>query len=405
MLEERKTLKDKNIDSIGEYIIDSIIGFGGSSIIYMCHSNRGAGRYSIIKELYPSNLQIERNDMGLLIVPEESISVWELYVENALAEVTKTFEIGSDGQNNDDFVFKVENYFRLNNTVYTVLETSSGDIFTKIIEYCDNLSEDNADVVFVLDYILKIIDTLDSIHRKGYLHLDISPDNIYISQGTNTLRLIDYNSSIKENYVQANRGLFSFKVGYSAPELEKRTNIKIGVGKYTDTYSVCAILYRMIRGKVLNSKIVAFKSWDIRDTKFCRKLSQKAVSMLEDVFDRGFSMYEKRRFQTCAELMKAIETIKNYCQKPVLKSVILSPVSEFVGREAEVEDIIRVLDAFNYVFVCGMAGIGKSEVVKKYASVKRKEYESIYFCSYVDSLKRVVADMRFSTTDERYTNV
>ncbi len=395
MYDERITLIDNNINSISDYAIDSIIGYGGSSIIYKCHSKKINHKYYIIKELFPLALGIKRNDKGFLVVPEESNELWSAYKNNALSEIDKTADIGTDGENNDDFVFQIVDKFEANNTIYTVIETSSGYSLSDEIEYCDTIPDENADIISILGFIKKILNTLSVIHSKGYLHLDISPDNIYISNGTDILRLIDYNSSLKLEDVKSSLGLFSFKHGYSAPELENRDILKTDIGVYTDLYSVCAIFYRMLCGKTITTDVIALKNWGLHTSKFCENLSDASISLIEKVFDKGFKNYKKIRFQSCEELMQAIENIENSCLKQPLKSVVWSPSPLFVGRKKEIDSIDDAIHSSNFIFVSGMAGIGKSELVRKYVSLKSKEYESIYFCSYKDSLKQVVASMRF----------
>lgn len=395
MCDERITLIDNNIKFISDYAIDSIIGYGGSSIIYKCHSKKISQKYYIIKELFPLALGIKRNDKGFLVVPEASNELWSAYKNNALSEIDKTADIGTDGENNDDFVFQIVDKFEANNTIYTVIETSSGYSLSDEIEYCDTIPEENADIISILVFIKKILNTLSVIHSKGYLHLDISPDNIYISNGTDILRLIDYNSSLKLEDVKSSLGLFSFKHGYSAPELENRDILKTDIGVYTDLYSVCAIFYRMLCGKTITTDVIALKNWGLHTSKFCDNLSDASISLIEKVFDKGFKNYKKIRFQSCEELMQAIENIENSCLKQPLKSLVLSPSPLFVGRKKEIDSIDDAIHNSNFIFVSGMAGIGKSELVRKYVSLKSKEYESIYFCSYKDSLKQVVASMRF----------
>jgi serine/threonine protein kinase len=53
----------------------------------------------------------------------------------------------------------------------------------------------DAGFVELCEVILKVLDALAPIHTKGYLHLDISPDNLFISN-TGLVRIIDYNSAL-----------------------------------------------------------------------------------------------------------------------------------------------------------------------------------------------------------------
>lgn len=67
------------------------------------------------------------------------------------------------------------------------------------------------------------------------------------------------------------------------------------------------------------------------------------------------------------------------------------PKSVFCGRNSVIEEISqKYADGERVVFVQGIGGIGKTEIVKQYAKQKRSEYTTIIFATYSGSLINLV---------------
>ena len=67
------------------------------------------------------------------------------------------------------------------------------------------------------------------------------------------------------------------------------------------------------------------------------------------------------------------------------------PKSVFCGREDVIKDIAQKFDdGERVVFVQGIGGIGKTEIVKQYAKRYRSSYDTIIFATYADSLLSLV---------------
>lgn len=73
------------------------------------------------------------------------------------------------------------------------------------------------------------------------------------------------------------------------------------------------------------------------------------------------------------------------------------PDSHFVGREAELAAIHEQLNGQeNKLFLVGMGGIGKSEIVRMYLKRHAREYDVVLWLSFEDSLRRtLLSDVAF----------
>lgn len=69
------------------------------------------------------------------------------------------------------------------------------------------------------------------------------------------------------------------------------------------------------------------------------------------------------------------------------------PSTAFLGREKELATVSDKLSAEPILFLSGIGGIGKSELVKKYAKLHQKDYINVIYLRYHDSLHRTIADI------------
>jgi len=86
---------------------------------------------------------------------------------------------------------------------------------------------------------------------------------------------------------------------------------------------------------------------------------------------------------------------------PDLSDILLSAkvptaTKTFLGRKEELKEAASLLQEHSLLFVTGIAGIGKSEFTKAYASKNGKKYTNILFLYYDGSLKKCIAGLSFS---------
>lgn len=68
----------------------------------------------------------------------------------------------------------------------------------------------------------------------------------------------------------------------------------------------------------------------------------------------------------------------------------------FCGRDNEITKLHELLSDMNKIFIGGIAGIGKSEFVKAYANIHKKDYTNILYFNYTGSLQNMIADIDFA---------
>lgn len=80
----------------------------------------------------------------------------------------------------------------------------------------------------------------------------------------------------------------------------------------------------------------------------------------------------------------------------IIGNKLPSVTSDFVGRKEELKRIDTILSKEAHVFITGMAGIGKSELVKAYAHKNKKKYTNIIYIYYSGDLRKDISNLIFA---------
>ncbi|MCL2249792.1 MAG: tetratricopeptide repeat protein [Oscillospiraceae bacterium] len=373
---------------------------GGSSLVYVARPLDGLFQdVYMIKEFYPHDLMAERKpDGGVSFMTQATDQVML-----RMGRVSRESEIANalrrhDG-NNDPLFLSYSTPIQANNTLYTIIATEAGAMLSQRI---DNGYFRSKQFEEICDALLNILAALKPIHEKGYLHLDVSPDNIHFSD-SGVARLLDYNSAFQIEDSD-DKVLFSVKQGYSAPELyeysgTKSTNLSFA----TDLFSVAAIFFELLTGRRLLEDDWRYpkKKHLSNENSYLNGASTLLLDKANLFLQKGLSLTPKRRFKSVDEMRKALSDLKKLWSKFSLENNQKRPYSHFIGREGDLKKIDDILNSDTYVILEGIGGIGKSELAKRYAWQFRERFDIVQFITYDKNLVTTIAtSLRIRNFDE-----
>lgn len=118
--------------------------------------------------------------------------------ENALREVQTAKELFYDEerQENSPYLYHIEYFTRMGDTYYLKIDTSEG---RTLQSYIKEQIEERLSLQEALEMIKQLLEILSSLSKRGYIHGDIKPQNIWMSgQGAAmTQKLLDMGSAFK----------------------------------------------------------------------------------------------------------------------------------------------------------------------------------------------------------------
>lgn len=143
-----------------------------------------------------------------------------------------------------------------------------------------------------------VMESLVTVHEKGLIHRDISPDNILITK-TGDVKLIDFGAA-KQTNLDGKSLSIVLKQGF-APEEQYRTHGE--QGPWTDVYALAATIYFCLTGQLPPESIQRL----VRDTVMRpSELGADIASNQENALMKALAVYKKNRYESVRQFMNAI---------------------------------------------------------------------------------------------------
>lgn len=330
------------------YVIDRKLAEGGFSLLYLAHLE-GSGRYVALKEYFPrfmDNGVVQRQEDGKILccMPFSQSNREERYfLEKGRAcfqkEVMLTQKAGivygEDGafqqQNNADILRAEGPMEDTRGNLYLAVDSFQGESLGQFIErgfvrHCDGHIESNQFLEEIIRILKKTTIRLSALHDSAdLLHLDLSPDNIYLALADGKTRrqpyIIDYGSAMDRSEGRA--GDCRTVNPFSAPEVRALAEYgDSGCGyepdESSDIYALAAILFYAATGSLFTAESRLFSTdWEeqIRRGYSAGLPAFHGTSSFSDsliaFFRRGLAPAQQARFQTAKQLLDALEELEN----------------------------------------------------------------------------------------------
>ena len=202
-----------------DYVLDSELGSGGFSIVYLARHRLNTDWLFAIKEYFPRELVARDGDSGnVRPVNTEADGAFEdgLRRFRDEAEQLRRFR-------NERYIVSCLNYFEANGTAYLVMDHDEGLPLSEFLRRREAAGQPftEADLRAVVEPLLE---GLEVVHRAGVLHRDIKPGNIFVRRPDDITGrpaqpvLIDFGAA-KQNYLaRHSRSQAPYTPGYAACE-------------------------------------------------------------------------------------------------------------------------------------------------------------------------------------------
>ncbi|GAB2578801.1 hypothetical protein GCM10027034_06900 [Ramlibacter solisilvae] len=218
---------------LADYEIERTLGGGGFGITYLARDSNLQLPVAI-KEYFPGDLVTRESDSSVRVrggnAAHQEQYDWGLERFLDEARALATFRHPN--------IVRVLRYFRENGTAYIVMEYESGQSLKRWVPQNAPLSRHA-----LLSVIHPLLDGLEAVHKNGFLHRDIKPDNIYV-RADGTPVLLDFGAARR---VSAQQDLTNIVSPGFAPF--EQYHSQGNQGPWTDLYSIGAVMYWMMTGK------------------------------------------------------------------------------------------------------------------------------------------------------------
>lgn len=370
------------------YTINKLIGRGGSSFVYLAEKKIGTSKNKVlIKELCPKYMSdsLHRDETNIYSTSLD----FKLFLENMKKEQAFHLALKKDG---NPHIFDLHDIFNENNTEYIVTSYEQGDMLR-------SLFKDKPSPFDIVTYIIAILNALASLHQKGILHLDITPDNIFISKqkinGINLVKLIDFNNCIALDKPIKYDNLL---VNPSYASLELKILSEYGkTDSYdliysSDLYSVCSIFYEMVTGTPPANIPFPINS-DFYEAIENLNMHDLAKKICAGILTKGLLSDASMRYQNVNELLDDLHKLYNLLKQDTFLPVSYNPTknTSFCGRDRELKALCSSLFSHRKAFISGDNFIGKSALIDEFCSCNDTYFDIICKLKFYKDIKHTIA--------------
>lgn len=270
-----------------------VLGVGGFGITYIAWDMYNS-RLCAIKEYVPSNIVArEVQTDSLYAISSKNTDLFNLGLKKFYEEA-KTL----NSLSNVKSIVKAYDWFYQNNTAYLVMEYIEGLTLKQMVSD----TRGGLDYEYVKKIFFSLAIALHNIHAKGFLHRDISPENIYITSN-DEIKLLDFGAA--RYYVGAMSTSLTvvLKHGYAPPE---QYSSKGTQGPWTDIYALASTLYYVYTGQIIPSAPDRLQGMEMQPLS---QANTKVPREFEKLLKKCLNLDFKKRFQTIEEMLQAVKAL------------------------------------------------------------------------------------------------
>lgn len=217
---------------LNEYRIESLLGGGGFGLTYLAHDTLLDCKVAI-KEFLPGDIAV-RGDNDV-VQPRQGPAA-ELYEQGLRRFLEESRALAYVRHPN---IVRVNRFFEGNGTAYMVMEYERGLPLSNWIKHRRPLDRN-----LMLAIVRPLLDGLEAIHERGFLHRDVKPSNIYIRDDGQPV-LLDFGAARRFN--GSDNTMTAIVTPGFAPFEQYHSHGH--QGPWSDIYSMGAVMYWLVTGQ------------------------------------------------------------------------------------------------------------------------------------------------------------
>ena len=324
---------------LNRYYLGKSTASGGFGIVYKAYDMK-LETIVAVKEFYPGNIVTRAEGTTDVIVSKKAYQEYKYRKSRFLAEARNMAKFG-----NHKSIPNVFEFFEANNTAYIVMEYLEGETLTKFLE-----QHGKCPIDFSVYIVNEVGNALIALHGEGIIHKDVAPDNIYICNSTDDVRLdisnagstdiklLDLGAAKLKDYQEDVLDII-LKPGFSPPEQYDKTNTNIGW--WSDVYALGATMYMMLTG-IKPEESTNRKVGD--NVKYPHEIDPSISENLSNTVMKAMAVDTHMRFKNIADFLRAVNGEVKII--PVEKEKKKRRFRRFTGIAAAVAVLILVGSAF-----------------------------------------------------------
>ena len=296
----------------GKYLVGKSLGHGGFGITYI-----GLDLFLdikvAIKECFPDSRVSRIGAQSNTVMWSTSISGVDTVsrnCENFLREAKKMARI-----KDIKGIVRVLDTFTENNTAYIIMDYVDGMTVTEKLHRDGKMAPDEC-----VEFFRPIMQALSEVHKLGFVHRDISPDNIMVDSD-GSLKILDLGAakdltgSIGGGSAAATTTAV-IRSGFSPAEQYSTSG---NIGSWTDVYALSATMYYCMTGKKITDSLARLDGATID---FDPKLFKKPpTEEIKQALIKGLEVNYKDRTMTMVDFEESFKGKKRGSRNAIIAAI------------------------------------------------------------------------------------
>lgn len=274
----------------GKWRLERLLGIGGTAAVYgAVHRNGMRGAVKILH----AELKHNQESRGRFL--------YEGVVANRVKHAGIVAVLDDDLMEDD--------------TPFLVMELLEGEA---VHERMGRRPSGRLDVEDTCRIVHRLLDVLAAAHDAGVIHRDVKPENVFITSG-GRIKLLDFGiAHVDDCPSKVVMTRFGYTMGTPAfMPPEQAIGDWANVGPATDLWAVGASMFNMLTGTLVHGEEALYKLMQRTATEPAPAIRAKMPELPEAVaavVDRALAFEIKDRFQSAAEMQRALEEACPECR-------------------------------------------------------------------------------------------